>query len=186
MFSFWKRKEKELEPANVTPLTINTPAKPLGVPPVNWGKVQEDFYQRLVAQEADFKAYVEHKFGGRTDKDFYTKVAGASKKNDDGTSRRIVIEDCKPKDMLLLVREADNPYDANAIKICTTLREQLGYVESRLAGEIVRDCAKYGLRYWFTFSHPNHHPETDRVVGATIHVARLKAEIADGRPNEFD
>lgn len=185
VFSFWKSRDKKAASLHVAPTTTII-TKSTAAAPTDWNKVREQILQRILQEEADFDAYIEREFGGQTDKSFYAKVAGASHRNDDGTSRRVVIEGCKSKDLLSLRRDPDNPYDPNAIKICTAFGEQLGFVESRLAGEIVRDCAQYGLRYFFIFCRANHHPETDRVVGATIYVARLKKELADSPPGIFE
>jgi len=50
----------------------------------------------------------------------YTKIAGTSHTNPDGTSRQKLIKKLKEGASLDLVREPDNPYDKNAIKMTYT------------------------------------------------------------------
>jgi hypothetical protein len=59
---------------------------------------------------------------------FFTKVAGVSYENRDGTSRQSIIKRCRPGEILHLVREPDNPHDANAVKVLRQNGEQLGYL----------------------------------------------------------
>ena len=59
---------------------------------------------------------------------FFTKIAGVSHENSDGTSRQSVIKRCRPGDVLRLVREPNNPHDANAVKVLRRNGEQLGYL----------------------------------------------------------
>lgn len=73
---------------------------------------------------------------------WHTKVAGVTKKNRDGTSRQEIIADCSEGEDLLLVREPDNPKDANAVKVCRLAGGQIGYISAflaaRMAGEMDR------------------------------------------------
>jgi hypothetical protein len=78
------------------------------VAPIDHDKLREEILQRILKEEADFDAYIEREFARATDKGFYSKVAGASHKNDDGTRRCDVIEGCKAKDLLSLRREPNN------------------------------------------------------------------------------
>lgn len=68
----------------------------------------------------------------------FTKVVGVTHKNRDGTDRQVVIGKCRVMDELLLRHEHDNPVDSNAVAVCRINGEQLGYLQSDLAGEIVR------------------------------------------------
>lgn len=69
---------------------------------------------------------------------FYSKIAGISHKNPDGTSRQNIIKQCRRKEHLLLIREPDNPHSENgtAIKVCRTTGEQLGYINSHVSSEV--------------------------------------------------
>jgi HIRAN domain len=68
---------------------------------------------------------------------FYSKVAGVTHKNPDGTSRQRIIKTCAPGEGLVLVREPENPYDPDAVKVYRSSGEQVGYLSAdRLASEI--------------------------------------------------
>ena len=106
---------------------------------------------------------------------FYSKIAGASHKNDDGTSRIAAIKRCSPGDVLDSAWEHDNPYDSNAVAIFLD-GHQLGYLDARLAGETVRDAKRHGWRQLHYFVHANHDPTSGITKGATIFVIRLEPE----------
>ena len=69
---------------------------------------------------------------------FYSKVAGVTKNNDDGTSRQEIIqEELKVGDMLFLDREPHNSYDRNAIAVVTSdFDKKIGYINSDLASRL--------------------------------------------------
>jgi len=64
---------------------------------------------------------------------FFTKIAGVSHRNRNRTSRQAIIKRCRVGEELLLVREPDNAFDPNAIKVLRTNGEQLGYVPASSA-----------------------------------------------------
>jgi hypothetical protein len=76
----------------------------------------------------------------------FTKVAGVSHRNNDGTSRQAIIARCQVGERLLLEHDPDNPYDVNAIRVLRQSGEQLGYLSRELAGEVVSRARK-GIRY---------------------------------------
>jgi len=59
---------------------------------------------------------------------FHLKVSGVSHRNADGSSRQKIIERCHPGEIVLLIREPENRYDADAIRVCRQSGEQIGYV----------------------------------------------------------
>ncbi len=67
-----------------------------------------------------------------------TRVAGVTFDNRDGTPRQPFIRKVKKDDRLTLCREADNPFDPNAIAVSWADpagdQHQLGYVPRALAG----------------------------------------------------
>lgn len=65
--------------------------------------------------------------GKTNSKIFYTKVAGVTKKNPDGERRQSIIKCLSPGDPVTLIREYDNRYDSNAIKVVTAYG-QIGYI----------------------------------------------------------
>ncbi len=77
---------------------------------------------------------------------FFSKVSGVSHENDDGTSRQKFIKKCRQFDLLILDHEEDNPYDRNAVKVCRESGDQIGYLQRKLAEEVVERSPK-GYRY---------------------------------------
>lgn len=77
----------------------------------------------------------------------FTKVAGVSHKNRDGSDRQSAIARCRPMEALKLRHEADNPVDRNAVAIYRKTEEQLGYVSADLAGEVLR-MSRQGRQYF--------------------------------------
>lgn len=112
------------------------------------------------------------------EKGFYAKIAGAKHRNRDGSSRTALIDLCNTFDILTLEAEPDNPVDPNAVAVFRTAGGQIGYFDSRLAGEATRDAKLHGGRWVAIFRNKNHHPDTGAVVGAVLYVIRLTDESA--------
>jgi hypothetical protein len=105
------------------------------------------------------------------EKDFYTKVAGVSHSNEDGSSRAHIIAKCKVFECLNLVWETENKFDPNAVAVRRVgTGEQLGYLEARLAAEVVHALKTRGPCWTALFRQPTHHPETGQVVGAVLYM----------------
>ena len=51
------------------------------------------------------------------DKWFWSKVAGVTHENEDGTSRQKILQRCEARELLRLVPEPHNPVDPNAIAV---------------------------------------------------------------------
>lgn len=76
---------------------------------------------------------------------FYSKVAGVSHPNQDGSSRQAIIGQCRIGEGLSLVREPANPADPNAIKLLRTNGEQVGYITGYVASDLARHIDKGGI-----------------------------------------
>ena len=77
-------------------------------------------------------------------------VIGVTFANADGSSRQEIIGNCTKGDELILLREPNNPYDMNAVKVCTLRKQgflsrllrrkpvlsQLGYLSEYVASKI--------------------------------------------------
>ena len=63
----------------------------------------------------------------------YAKIAGVTMSNEDGSSRIDILAKCKAGEELQLIREPDNPYDKNAVKVCRMNGEQLGFIPKEIA-----------------------------------------------------
>jgi hypothetical protein len=64
---------------------------------------------------------------------FFTKIAGVSHCNDDGTSRQDVVRRCREGEVLRLGREPNKPHDPNAVRVLRQNGEQLGYLPAHVA-----------------------------------------------------
>ncbi len=85
--------------------------------------------------------------------EFHSKVSGVTFKNEDGSDRQKLIRDnCRPGVELMLKREPQNPYGANAIGIWVAAHgflgawtyKQIGYITSRAAEELAPIMDKGG------------------------------------------
>ena len=65
---------------------------------------------------------------------FFTKVVGVSHNNEDGTSRQAIVRCCREGESLLLQREPNNQFDANAVRVLRQNGEQLGYLPAHVVG----------------------------------------------------
>jgi len=75
---------------------------------------------------------IEEKKGPEIDS-FFTKVAGVTKENPDGTNRQDILKQCRVGEPLTLLRDPSNPHDPNAIKVFRLSGEQLGWLSAELA-----------------------------------------------------
>src|SRR5690349_2849755 len=64
-------------------------------------------------------------------KAFFSKIAGVSFDNADGSSRQALLAHCGVGERLHLVREAENPHDDEAVAVHRTSGGQLGYITER-------------------------------------------------------
>lgn len=64
----------------------------------------------------------------------YTKVAGVTHPNSDGSDRQKIIVRCRVGEHVQLVREPDNPYDRYAVRVLNQAGEQIGYIPAEFTG----------------------------------------------------
>lgn len=74
---------------------------------------------------------------------FFTKIAGVTFRNPDGSSRQRIIRECRVGEALLLTREPDNPVDKFAVAVRRINGQQLGY----LGQQITREGHSSGLAW---------------------------------------
>lgn len=68
-----------------------------------------------------------------------TRVTGVTFTNEDGSSRRAIIESMSEADTICLERDPYNQYDSNAVKVCVAKggrNLQIGYLDKNLAAQI--------------------------------------------------
>lgn len=68
-------------------------------------------------------------------KSSYTKLSGVTKKNEDGDSIQKILSALDDGEELEFVREYDNPYDGNAIKVYCN-EQHIGYIKADLAKKL--------------------------------------------------
>ena len=163
--AFHARSEAEIRHASQpVPDPVRTAMQTATRPAIAWGGVSDEQFEGLLENAVPLSA---------REKCFYSKIAGTSHRNRDGSSRTRAIRECSVMEQLDLQHEPENPYDPNAVAVLRKSGEQLGYLDARLAGEVVRDARRSPGLWMAIFRHANHHPETDRVVGAVIYLIRL-------------
>lgn len=138
---------------------------------------QTDDYDETIAtpdpDSATFDAIFEKHIVPQVDSYFFTKIAGASFPNRDGSRRPPIIEKCDPMEQLRLEPEPDNPADPQAIAVKRVNGSQLGYLERRVADKLHQDAG--GPFSWSAiFKQANRRPDTEDVVGATIALTRSR------------
>ena len=73
---------------------------------------------------------------GSSTREWLIGVAGESHRNADGSSRQSIIGRCSEGETICLIREPDNPYSSDAIKVCRENGEQIGYIPSSQAARM--------------------------------------------------
>jgi hypothetical protein len=122
--------------------------------------------------EQQFEAIVLQTFGEAVDDYFYSKIVGGEYQNADGIYRSRLLSECEPFDLLDLVPEPDNAFDAHAVKVIRRGTEGLlGYLPSRTAADLMRRIEP-GIMWIAVFKEHNVHPRTNRILGANVMVLR--------------
>ena len=106
---------------------------------------------------------------GPCDKFFHSKVAGVTYKNGDGSSRLAVIRRCRLGEELSLLL-GTMPEFPDSVAVCRDDGSQLGFLDSRLAGEVKRDMARGGQWRCFLMRKTEYE---DKLTGADLCMARL-------------
>ena len=86
--------------------------------------------------DAEFKTWLTYIASKIADETFYTKVAGVSHANDDGTSRQELVSMCEPRQWLNLEADPGNAFHKKAVRVLTEDGHQLGFLDRRCAQEI--------------------------------------------------
>lgn len=86
-------------------------------------------------EDLAFESWISDHFGDQIDKHFYSRVAGVSYSNKDGSSRQAYVLACRPRQEVRLVPEPDNPYGATAVRVETLSGSQMGYLPRNVSAE---------------------------------------------------
>ena len=70
--------------------------------------------------------------------EFYTKIRGVTHEQK-GVDPQRLLRHCRPGQKLMLVREPNNKWDKNAVAICLTTGERLGYISRDIAERLSED-----------------------------------------------
>jgi hypothetical protein len=111
-------------------------------------------------------------------KAFYAKVAGAGHTASGGTPHAAVIEKCNTFDILRLEPSSESPLAPNAVAVVNEAGQQIGFLDSRAAGEAARNARRGSSRWITIFRHSDHHPETGAIVGAVVYMVFLTEQFA--------
>lgn len=68
--------------------------------------------------------------------DFSLPICGERFDNDDGSSRQDELRQCRPGELVELLREPDNPHDPLAVAVLTMRGVKVGYLNRERAGWI--------------------------------------------------
>ncbi len=101
---------------------------------------------------------------------FFTKIAGVSFED-----RATHILGLRPKDKLNLVREANNPYDENAIAVLSKEGFQLGYLNRRIA-QALAPAIDGGTKYYALVSEVTGGGDKALGVNIKVYKAQIDAE----------
>jgi hypothetical protein len=145
-----------------------TPGRALFSHPVLYWPTMED---------KEFERSFEKEFAPLIDERFFSKIAGVTHPNRDGSDRAEILRRCQPLDILELIPEPDNPVDPKAIAIWRyRKRFQLGYLPKETAHELLRRMDDSVGRWVAVLRDPYCAEDSDRIVGATIVVMHMTVE----------
>lgn len=103
-------------------------------------------------------------------RNFTCFVRGTNHRNADGTPRKKVIRGCCVGDELRLVPEPGNTFDPNAVKVCRTDGQQVGYLPAETAAWMSRAIAD-GVKYQVVIRDMRYSREYGR--GVNVHVVAV-------------
>ncbi|MDQ1002776.1 hypothetical protein QFZ28_003176 [Neobacillus niacini] len=99
---------------------------------------------------------------------FFTKVAGVTFSNEDGSDRQSILKHCHTGESLLLI-PAPNPDHPEAIKVCRNNKEQLGWLKSHVA-EKMNPLLKRGKKVTAVISELTGGTEEKPTKGCNIQI----------------
>ena len=111
-------------------------------------------------------------------KDFHSKIVGVTFDN-----RQNLIKNLTVSQELKLIREYDNNYDNNAIKVCTLSGSQLGYISKETAKNLSKSIDS-GKKYKVTVSDIT--GGGNYSYGANIHITEVNYNSSNYNENYYD
>jgi hypothetical protein len=115
---------------------------------------------------------------------FHTKIVGVTHRNDDGSDRQNLIRNCRLFEALVLDHQEDNPHDANAVRVCRQNGKQLGYLNSKLAAEVVSK-SKRGYRFVAFVKDITGGKRKGQSLGVNLLIIVAESGIGDSQIKEY-
>ncbi|MBN1556186.1 MAG: HIRAN domain-containing protein, partial [Phycisphaerae bacterium] len=111
-------------------------------------------------------------------------VVGVTFDNDDGSSRQDILATCESFQPLRLEHEEHNPYDANAIAVCTKDGRQIGHLSRDLAADVW-----WRMQHHFTYAaiaaDINHRTEDRPTIGMNLLVLVARPGVSQEQMQDY-
>jgi hypothetical protein len=117
-------------------------------------------------------------FERNASRSFYTKVAGVTKENPDGERRQKIIKELEAGERVILVREPDNKFDPNAIRVDSGFG-QIGYIPADTAANNLASLMDRGHKVKAEISEI-----TGGVAGKRTRGVNLQISVFDPIPQQ--
>lgn len=108
----------------------------------------------------------------------FTKVAGVTFSNDDGTDRQFILSNCQAGEQLILRHDPLNEHSECAIEVRRTTGEQIGYVPEWLTQE-VRAIAESGYRILAVLKEIAGEADNESNLRAKIILLYIQTDVTD-------
>jgi hypothetical protein len=109
---------------------------------------------------------------------FFSRIAGVTHRNADGTDRQKVVALLNPRDRLQLQPEPTNRYDPNAIAVVHEKYGMAGYLTQNVAAQLNRDFRK---ATWIALVREIRSAHGDGPLGVVIALAKLRSTPTDSK-----
>jgi len=109
---------------------------------------------------------------------FYSRIAGTSQSNADGTSRQAALQKCKVGQLLVPVRERNNPHDLYAVRLYLDSGEQVGYVTANASGD-VGTLIDRELKVEVIISELTGGTPSQPYLGANLEIRKYRASLGE-------
>jgi hypothetical protein len=108
----------------------------------------------------------------------FTKVAGVTFLNDNGTDRQHILSKCKAGEQLILKHDPLNEHSECAIEVRRTTGQQLGFLPEWLAQEI-RTIVENGYRILAVVKEITGTAHAESTLGANLIVLYIQTDVTD-------
>jgi hypothetical protein len=117
---------------------------------------------------------------------FFSKIAGVTFDNDDGSSRQEVIKDCKEGDRLNLI-PTPSEYDDRGIKVVNRrTQDTLGWLKKEVAHDIWEWTVEQENDYYAQISEITGTDDPNKTLGCNIYLKKIKVDRLKQREKSKD